>query len=206
MNRQSTTGSSGISLTPDEQIITQSFSNLSMDDWSYYYTHGAHLAGLNKSMAEWTAQKWEDAGIPSGLVEYEVFLNYPKSASLKLTRPDGTEYVVQLKEDVLQVDETTSYPNSPPAFHGYSASGEASAEYVYVGQGSADDFKKLVSLGVELEGKIALAKYGGPFRGLKVKNAEAYGMVACVIFTDPGDDGPQEAKGAVPYPGMLCLS
>lgn len=31
--------------------------------------------------------------------------------------------------------------------------------------------------------------YGGPFRGLKVKNSQDYGMIGTVIFTDPVDDG-----------------
>ena len=51
-----------------------------------------------------------------------------------------------------------------------------------------------------MTGKIALAKYGGPFRGLKVKNAQAAGMIGVVIFTDPGSDGPQERNGYAPYP------
>lgn len=63
-----------------------------------------------------------------------------------------------------------------------------------------DDFAALKAAGVDVKGKIALAKYGGPFRGMKVKNAEANGMAAIVIFSDPGDDGPQEAKGQVAYP------
>jgi N-acetylated-alpha-linked acidic dipeptidase len=63
------------------------------------------------------------------------------------------------------------------------------------------DFDRLLALGVELEGKIALAKYGGPFRGLKVKNSQEHGMIGTVIFTDPGDDGNMtEAKGVAAYP------
>jgi N-acetylated-alpha-linked acidic dipeptidase len=63
------------------------------------------------------------------------------------------------------------------------------------------DFNRLEALGVELEGKIALAKYGGPFRGLKVKNAQEHGMIGAVIFSDPSDDGNMtEAKGVVAYP------
>jgi N-acetylated-alpha-linked acidic dipeptidase len=58
-----------------------------------------------------------------------------------------------------------------------------------------------VDLGVDLEGKIALSMYGGPFRGLKVKNAQNYGMIGCVIFTDPVDDGNiTVANGYVAYP------
>lgn len=56
-------------------------------------------------------------------------------------------------------------------------------------------------MGVDLKGKIALARYGGLFRGLKVKNAQDHGMIGAVIFTDPGDDGNQTvANGYEAYP------
>lgn len=102
---------------------------------------------------------------------------------------------------MLAEDETTSYPNSIPTFHGYSFTGNATGEYIYVGRGQQVDFERLIALGVELEGKIALAMYGGPFRGLKVLNAQKNGMIGTVIFSDPGDDGNMtEAKGVTPYP------
>lgn len=106
-----------------------------------------------------------------------------------------------MEEAPLEQDETTTWPNRVPTFHGYSFTGQAEAEYVYVGRGQQVDFERLVALGVSLEGKIALARYGGPFRGLKVKNAQSYGMIGCVIFTDTGDDGNvTEANGYAPYP------
>ncbi|CAN9261642.1 putative glutamate carboxypeptidase [Alternaria tenuissima] len=153
------------------------------------------------SAAQWTADKWSEYGFTSRLDEYYVFLNYPVSNSLQLTYSNGSTYTPTLMEDVLAEDETTSYPNSVPVFHGYSFTGNASAEYVYVGRGQQVDFDRLAALGVDLEGKIALAKYGGPFRGLKVKNAQDHGMIGAVIFSDPGDDGNMtEAKGVAPYP------
>jgi N-acetylated-alpha-linked acidic dipeptidase len=128
-------------------------------------------------------------------------LNYPVSNSLLLTYPNGSTFKPSLKEAILEEDPTTSYPNSIPTFHGYSFSGNASAEYVYVGRGQQVDFDRLQALGVQLEGKIALAKYGGPFRGLKVKNAQDHGMIGAVIFSDPSDDGNMtEAKGVLAYP------
>ncbi|PGH31790.1 glutamate carboxypeptidase II [[Emmonsia] crescens] len=194
-------GQSPPALTEHESILLNSFDNNTVSDWSYYYTHGLHVAGTNKSMADWTVEKWTGFGVPSSLSSYYVYLNYPVSHSLSLTLPDGTVWNAELEEDVLPEDDTTSYPNRVPIFHGYSASGDAKAEYVYVGRGQQVDFDRLVELGVELEGKIALAKYGGPFRGLKVKNAQDHGMIGCVIFTDPGDDGNvTEANGYLAYP------
>jgi N-acetylated-alpha-linked acidic dipeptidase len=70
--------------------------------------------------------------------------------------------------------------------------------------------------GIDLTGKIALVKYGGNFRGLKIKGqfeytglleladrsaAQEAGAVGCLIFTDPGDDGEiTEAHGYAQYP------
>ncbi|KAH7398679.1 N-acetylated-alpha-linked acidic dipeptidase-like protein 2 [Phaeosphaeria sp. MPI-PUGE-AT-0046c] len=188
-------------LDPNEQILLNSFDNTSISEWSYYYTHGDHIAGRNETMAQWTADRWAEFGFTSRLDEYYVFLNYPVSHSLLLTYPNGSTYQPTLKEDVLEEDPTTSYPDSIPTFHGYSFTGNASAEYVYVGRGQQVDFDRLQTLGVELKGKIALAKYGGPFRGLKVKNAQDHGMIGAIIFSDPGDDGNMtEAKGVAAYP------
>lgn len=118
-----------------------------------------------------------------------------------VTYANGSTFTPSLVEDVLAEDETTSYPNRVPTFHGYSATGDAEAEYVYVGRGQQVDFERLKALGVQLEGKIALARYGGPFRGLKVKNAQENGMIGCVIFTDTADDGNiTEANGYAAYP------
>lgn len=151
-------------LSEEEALLVNSFENTTVDSWAYYYTHGLHIAGTNRSMAEWTSEKWSEYGVKSSVVEYDVYLNYPVSNSLSLTYPDGKKWKASLTEDVLEEDDTTSYPNRVPIFHGYSASGKAAAEYVYVGRGQKVDFDRLVQLGVELEGKIALARYGGPFR------------------------------------------
>jgi N-acetylated-alpha-linked acidic dipeptidase len=183
-----------------EQILLDSFSNVTIAEWNFYYTHGAHLAGKNLTQAQWTAGKWSSYGVPAHLAEYEVYLNYPESHSLSLTN-NGSVFHARLAEDEIPEDPTTTWPNRIPTFHGYSFSGNATAEYVYVGRGGASDFKRLIALGVDLKGKIALAKYGGPFRGLKVKNAQEHEMVGAILFTDPGNDGNVTVEnGYLPYP------
>ena len=119
--------------TENEKILHTSFSNVELDTWSSYYTHGDHVAGRNKSMAKETAKKWIANGVPSSLVEYEVLLNYPKEQALVLNLGNGSKYEAQMYEDVLEKDETTGYAGSLPAFHGYSPTGKVEAEYVYVG-------------------------------------------------------------------------
>jgi N-acetylated-alpha-linked acidic dipeptidase len=62
----------------------------------------------------------------------------------------------------------------------------------------------LKDAGIELKGKIALANYGGIYRGTKVKNAQDNGMVGAVLYTDPLDDGEvREENGYDAYPSMF---
>lgn len=106
-----------------------------------------------------------------------------------------------LREDVLDEDPTTQLEESIPTFHGYSASGNVTGSFVYVNYGTYLDYEDLLNANVSLEGKIAVARYGGIFRGLKVKRAQELGMIGCVLFTDPGDDGEMtEANGYDTYP------
>lgn len=45
-------------LTKEEASLVGSFDTASMETWSYYYTHSQHLAGLNKSVEDWTADRF----------------------------------------------------------------------------------------------------------------------------------------------------
>ncbi|KAK0747189.1 PA domain-containing protein [Schizothecium vesticola] len=188
-------------LTKHETILANSFDNNSIDDWANYYGHQVKLAGLGKEAAEWTRDRWAESGFDSKLVEYHVYLSYPVHQSLAVTFANDTTADVTIQEEGLPEDDVTNRKDSIPTFHGYSASGNVSAEYVYVGRGTGADFERLVDLGVDLEGKIALIRYGSIFRGLKVKNAQDHGMIGAIIFTDPADDGNiTVAKGYEAYP------
>lgn len=79
--------------------------------------------------------------------------------------------------------------------------GNVTSQYVYVNYGTYQDFEDLQKAGIDLEGKIALTRYGAIFRGLKVKRASELGMVGVVMYSDPGDDGEvTEENGFEPYP------
>ncbi len=68
---------------------------------------------------------------------------------------------------------------------------------VYVNYGMPDDYDALAQRGIDVKGKIVLARYGGGWRGLKPKLAQEHGAVGCLIYSDPADDG--YAEGDV-YP------
>lgn len=204
-----------IALSADElkDVLLSTPDEHSVREWSHYYTSGPHLAGKNFSQALWTKERWQEFGVvDTRIVDYDIYINYPVGHRLALLEETnhGTEavkkkwkvkYEARLEEDVLEEDGTSGLEDRVPTFHGYSASGNVTAPYVFVNYGTYKDFEDLVKANVSLEGNIALAKYGGGFRGLKVKRAQELGMVGMVIYGDPGDDGEVTDKnGVATYP------
>ncbi|PWN41537.1 Zn-dependent exopeptidase [Ceraceosorus guamensis] len=132
---------------------------------------------------------------------YSSWLNYPVSSSLKLRKADSQEayWQAKLKEDV--VDELPELNWDVPVFHGYSKSGIANGPIVYAALCTKKDFEDLARKGVKVEGAITLCRYGGPFRGLKVRASADNGAVGTLIYSDPAEDnGVTEANGHKPYP------
>ncbi|KAI1298227.1 hypothetical protein F5Y03DRAFT_386723 [Xylaria venustula] len=195
-----------------QAILLETPSAEKASEWSKYYTSGAHLAGQNLSQAEWTRDRWEEWGVESDIVAYDTYINYPLDHRLALLEKTSASagrhsdawevtFEATLTEDALDEDPTTQLENSIPTFHGYSASGNVTGSFVYVNYGTFRDFEDLIRANVSLEGKIAIARYGGIFRGLKLKRAEELGMIGCVLYSDPGDDGDiTEEKGHKTYP------
>ncbi|KAK5074187.1 hypothetical protein LTR51_004773 [Lithohypha guttulata] len=195
----------GLTLEELQRIILETPSEESARAHSHYYTSGPHLAGKNLSQALWTRDRWQEAGVKSDIITYDVYINYPVGHRLALLkRRNGTYdtlYDCSLTEDPLEEDPTTNLKDRIPTFHGYSASGNVTAPYVYVNFGTYWDYEDLLARNVSLKGKIALAKYGRNFRGLKVKRAQELGMVGVVMYSDPQEDGQMtELNGHKPYP------
>lgn len=170
-------------------------------DWSKKYTSEPHLAGTNFGLVQWTADKFEEYGFKPTIDTYEIYVSYPNEHDLNLIKDEKVVYKAPLKEDVLKEDKTTQGNDTIPTFLGYAANGNVTAEYVYVNYGTIDDFAALAKAGVDVKGKIAVARYGSIFRGLKVKFAQDAGAVGVLLYSDPGDDdGITPANGFKQYP------
>lgn len=204
----------GLSYEELQEILLKTPREEKARGWSEYYTSGPHLAGKNLSQAVWTKERWQEFGvIDSSVVPYDVYLNYPIGHRLALLEKTprstkklddhtyGVKFECSLEEDVLAEDPTTGLDSRVPTFHGCSAPGNVTAQYVYVNYGTLWDFEDLVKANISIKGKIALAKYGRNFRGLKVKRAQELGMIGVVIYNDPQDDGNiTEVNGYKSYP------
>ena len=87
--------------------------------------------------------------------------------------------------------------NALPPYVAFQGDGDVTAPIVYVNYGMPDDYDALAERGIDVRGKIVLARYGGGWRGLKPKLAQEHGAVGCLIYSDPADDGYADSD---PYP------
>jgi N-acetylated-alpha-linked acidic dipeptidase len=130
--------------------------------------------------------------------QIEVFyVLYPtlKRHTLELVAP--TKFTASLEESPVAGDATSSRTDGMGPYNVYGADGDVTGELVYVNYGMPGDYKDLARRGIDVKGKIAITRYGGGWRGLKPKLAYEHGAIACIIYSDPQNDG--YAQGDV-YP------
>jgi len=139
-------------------------------------------ANAEASLAWFKAWGW-DARI-------EVFdVLYPTPISEMLALGGPAPFTATLKEPPIPGDASSNATDGLPAYVAFAADGDVTAPLVYVNYGMPDDYKTLERMGVDVKGKIVIARYGGGWRGLKPKLAQEHGAIGCIIYSDPADDG-----------------
>ncbi len=161
-------------------------------------TEKPHVAGskANEDVGDYMAKIMTDAGMDVKLYPYDIYMSKePGSSVIEIVTPIAK--TLDQQEAPLVEDPFTSDPTLWKGWNAYSGSGDVTAQIVYANYGRKVDFEKLKELGISVEGKIVVARYGGNFRGYKAKFAEEQGAVGLIIYTDPKDSG--FTKGLV-YP------
>jgi N-acetylated-alpha-linked acidic dipeptidase len=148
-----------------------------------------HVAGTAAQAAarDYVLGRTREWGLETWMKAYNVYLPQPDTVGAWLIRRSGPE-PIDLREPRVAADPGTRAPHVLP-FNGYSGDGDVTAEVVYVGYGLIEDYALLDSLGVTVRGKIALARYGRSFRGIKAREAERQGAVGLIMYSDPEGDG-----------------
>ena len=150
-----------------------------------------HVAGTKEDYATaiYVRDQMRGYGIPSELSEYEVLLPYPKRPAVVELIMGRRRERLALQEPPVAEDASSLSSKIIPLFNAYSPSGDVTAPLVYVNYGLPPDYEALKKLGVDVKGKIVIARYGNSFRGVKAKVAEDHGAVGLIIYSDPADDG-----------------
>ena len=152
-------------------------------------TENPHHAGspASRKVAEYVLAQFKAWGLNASIEQFEALMPYPTKRVVELVEPE--RYQAKLQEPAVDVDKDSTDANQLPPFNAYSADGNVTAELVYVNYGIPEDYEQLAKLGVDVKGKIAIARYGKSWRGIKPKVAYEHGAVGCIIYSDPQDDG-----------------
>ena len=154
-------------------------------------TIAPHNAGApqTEKNARFMVELFRQWGYDAEIETFHVLFPTPKIRELELLEP--VRFKADLMEKVLPGDSTSkvAIEQGLPPFNAYSADGDVTAELVYVNQGVPRDYDVLERLGISVEGKIVIARYGGSWRGIKPKLAHEKGAIGCIIYNDPRDDG-----------------
>lgn len=141
----------------------------------------------DKEYAAMIESRLKSYGFDTRIETYTVLFPTPKTRVLEMTSP--TSYKALLKEPALKEDATSNQAGQLPIYNAWSADGDISGELVFVNYGLPQDYEELDKLGVDVKGKIVIAKYGRSWRGIKPKVAQEHGAVGCIIYSDPKEDG-----------------
>lgn len=141
----------------------------------------------DKANAEWILSQFRDWGWDAHIETFYALYPTPISETLELVAP--TTYRARLNEPPVPGDRTSDLPGQLPPYNVYGGDGDVTGELVYVNYGMPDDYKTLARLGIDVKGKIVIARYGHGWRGLKPDLAEQHGAIGCIIYSDPRDDG-----------------
>ena len=172
-----------------EARLDESVRASNLEEWMERMTREPFFVGApyNYENAMFVAEQFRDWGYEVEIAEYEVLFPKPLVRHLEMLEPEP--FVASLEEPEISEDATSGVAGRLPTYNAYSADGDVTAELVYVNQGIPRDYEELERMGIDVAGKIVIARYGGSWRGIKPKVAHEHGAIATIIYSDPRDDG-----------------
>lgn len=173
-----------------EARFDQTLNAANLKEWMQHISARPHHVGspYGKENAEYIAGLFRSWGYDTRIEQFSVLFPTPKTRVLELTAPET--YRAELAEPALKEDHTSGQKNEQlPTYNAYSTDGDVTGDLVYVNYGLPKDYEELELRGIDVKGKIVIARYGASWRGVKPKVAAEHGAVGCIIFSDPSGDG-----------------
>ncbi len=173
-----------------ENQFDASLNRSDLQTWMERLSAKPHHIGspADKENAEFIAAQFRSWGYDTTIETFYPLFPTPKSRRVEMTEP--RKFVAKLEEPVLPEDKTSGLRQDQlPVYNAFSIDGDVTAPLVYVNYGLPADYEVLAERGVDVKGKIVIARYGHSWRGIKPKVAAEHGAVGCLIYSDPHDDG-----------------
>jgi N-acetylated-alpha-linked acidic dipeptidase len=170
-----------------EARFQQGVSADSIGRLSRNFSRRPHLVGTpnQAQVVERAAARLRSYGLDVKTPSYDVWLSRPNNIQVSMTKP----YLRTATAKEKPMPWSEDYDDVVVGYNAYSAPGDVSGQVVYANYGLPEDYAELDKLGVSVEGKIVLVRYGRSFRGVKVHLAEQHGAAGVIIYSDPEDDG-----------------
>ena len=148
-----------------------------------------HVAGTpgQARTRDYVIDQMKAMGLETEVRAYDIWMPHP--TSVRVWRVDDDGHELDLHEGAIADDSTLGTTGEVLPINGYAGSGDVTGEVVFVNYGLIEDYEQLKALGVSVRGKIAVARYGRSFRGIKAREAEKNGAIALIIYSDPQEDG-----------------
>ena len=159
-------------------------------EWMRRLSAKPHHVGsvFGKEVADFLAAQFTAWGYETTTEEFEVLFPTPKTRLLEMVAPES--FTARLEEVSLPEDATSGLTDDRlPPYHAYSIDGEVTGELVYVNYGVPKDYETLAEKGIDVKGRVVIARYGGSWRGIKPKVAAEHGAIGCLVYSDPRNDG-----------------
>ncbi len=133
-------------------------------------TKTPHTAGTDgaRRVAEYVAGRFREYGLETEVAAYDVLLSSPTVVDIQLVAP-APALLANREEPVLEDPDSGQAALSPP-WHAYTMSGDVTADVVYVNHGRAEDYDALAKMGIDVRGKIALARH---FKGYRASTTSS---------------------------------
>lgn len=166
-----------------------------LDLWAL--TAEPHVAGTpeDRRTAEFVLKQFRNAGLDAEIVAYKVLLPMPREVKVDLVAP------IKRRGPTPEggADPGKGSPDARvvAGYNAYSPSGDVTAEVVYANYGLPEDYDRLRRMGVDVDGKIVLVRYGKCFRGVKSYVAEKHHAAGVLVYSDPAEDGYRQGD---PFP------
>ena len=173
-----------------EQMLDTSVSAADQMAWLKDMASAPNHVGSahDKANAEFILAKFKEFGWDAKIEQFDVLYPTPISTLLEIAGPVPVQLGGQ--EPTIPQDSTSgNLQDALPPYVAFQGDGDVTAPVVYVNYGLPADYEALARRGIDVKGKIALARYGGGWRGLKPKLAQEHGAVGTLIYSDPANDG-----------------
>ncbi|KAI4877165.1 hypothetical protein NFI96_020668 [Prochilodus magdalenae] len=203
-----------LSQNVDESLIERFIAevdNMKIQDNLKELTKVPHMATTpgDEATVKLVLERWQDpkSGLDAAWREdYRVYLSFPnKDKPNKVTVVNSSDHVLHTaQEREKPYTDDQKDPDVVQPFAAFGPAGNVKGRLVYANQGKVSDYE-LLNQTMDLNGTIAIVKYGGTGRGAKAINAAPFGVVGVLVYTEPYEmnDGLMSENDTYPHSWYL---